>query len=31
MMLIGRQWQETTLYRAAYAFEQTYDWRRSRP
>ena len=26
MMLIGRHWQETMLYRAAYGFEQSYDW-----
>ena len=26
MMLIGRQWQESTIYRAAYAFEQSVDW-----
>jgi amidase len=27
MMLIGRHWDEPTLYRAAYAFEQADDWR----
>lgn len=26
MMLIGRHWQESTIYQAAYAFEQTVDW-----
>lgn len=27
MMLIGRHFEEATLYRAAYAFEQSGDWR----
>ena len=27
MMLVGRHFDEGTLYRAAYAFEQAYDWR----
>jgi amidase len=26
MMLIGKHWQESTIYRAAYAFEQSVDW-----
>ncbi|MFZ3357454.1 MAG: amidase [Xanthobacteraceae bacterium] len=26
MMLVGRRYQEATIYRAAYAFEQTGDW-----
>ena len=26
-MLIGKHWQESTIYRAAYAFEQSGDWR----
>jgi amidase len=26
MMLIGRHWDEPTIYRAAYAFEQSSDW-----
>ena len=28
MMLIGRHWAESAIYRAAYAFEQSYDWRK---
>ena len=28
MMLIGRHWNEATIYRAAYAFEQAYDWKK---
>lgn len=28
MMLIGRYWDESTLYRASDAFEQTFDWRK---
>ena len=28
MMLVGRQWEETILYRAAYALEQGADWRK---
>ena len=27
MMLVGRQWEETTIYRAAHALEQSGDWR----
>ena len=27
MMLVGRPWEETTIYRAAYALEQSGDWR----
>lgn len=27
MMLVGRHWQENTIYRAAHAFEQHADWR----
>ncbi len=27
MMLIGRHWDEATVYRAAYAFEQSGNWR----
>ena len=27
MMLVGRHWEETTIYRAAEAFEQDADWR----
>ncbi len=27
MMLVGRYWEESTIYRAAYAFEQHEDWR----
>jgi amidase len=27
MMLAGRHYAEETLYRAAYAFEQSEDWR----
>jgi Asp-tRNA(Asn)/Glu-tRNA(Gln) amidotransferase A subunit family amidase len=26
MMLIGKFWDEPTLYRAAHAFEQSGDW-----
>jgi amidase len=26
MMLIGKHWDEATIYRAAYAFEQAADW-----
>jgi amidase len=29
MMLVGRHYAEETLYRAAYAFEQSEDWRES--
>ena len=28
MMLIGRHWNEAAIYRAAYAFEQVYDWKK---
>jgi amidase len=28
MMLVGRHWEETILYRAAYALEQGADWRK---
>ena len=27
MMLIGKQFDEPTIYRAAYAFEQARDWK----
>jgi amidase len=27
MMLVGRHWEEATIYRAAHAFEQDEDWR----
>ncbi len=27
MMLVGRHWEETTIYQAANAFEQDADWR----
>jgi amidase len=27
MMLVGRHWEESTIYRAAHAFEQHEDWR----
>ena len=27
LMLIGRHWEEATIYRAAHAFEQSGDWR----
>jgi amidase len=27
MMLVGKFWQESTIYRAAHAFEQSGDWR----
>lgn len=27
MMLIGKRWDEATIYRAAYAFEQGMDWK----
>lgn len=27
MMLVGRHWEESTIYRAAHAFEQHHDWR----
>ena len=30
MMLVGRHWEESAIYRAAYAFEQAYDWRKLR-
>lgn len=28
LMLVGRHWDESTLYRVAYAFERAYDWQR---
>jgi amidase len=28
VMLVGKHWDEPTIYRAAYAFEQAGDWRR---
>jgi amidase len=28
LMLVGRHWEEGTIYRAAYAFEQEVDWRK---
>jgi amidase len=27
MMLVGRHWEESTIYRAAHALEQSGDWR----
>ena len=27
MMLVGKHWNESTIYRAAHAFEQAGDWR----
>jgi len=27
MMLVGRHFEESTIYRAAHAFEQSGDWR----
>jgi amidase len=27
MMLVGKFWNESTIYRAAHAFEQLGDWR----
>jgi amidase len=27
MMLVGKHWDEGTIYRAAYAFEQAGDWK----
>jgi amidase len=27
MMLVGRHWEEATIYRAAHALEQSGDWR----
>jgi amidase len=26
MMLVGKQWDEPAIYRAAHAFEQSHDW-----
>jgi amidase len=26
LMLVGRHFDEATIYRAAYAFEQAHDW-----
>jgi Asp-tRNA(Asn)/Glu-tRNA(Gln) amidotransferase A subunit family amidase len=31
MMLVAKPFAEATLYAAAYAFEQSTDWRRSSP
>jgi amidase len=28
MMLIGKHWDEGTIYRGAYAFEQLGDWKK---
>jgi amidase len=28
MMIIGRHWNESTIYRAAHAFEQLGDWKK---
>jgi len=28
-MLVGRHWEETTIYRAADAFERSFDWQAS--
>jgi amidase len=28
VMLVGKHWDEPTIYRAAYAFEQSGDWKR---
>ena len=28
MMLVARHWDESSIYRAAHAFEQAQDWRR---
>jgi amidase len=28
LMLIGRHWDESTIYKAAHAFEQSGDWRK---
>jgi amidase len=27
MQLVGKHWDESTIYRAAHAFEQSGDWR----
>jgi len=27
-MLIGKHWEETTIYKAAHAFEQSGDWKK---
>ncbi len=29
LMLIGKHWDESTIYRAAHAFEQSHDWKRT--
>jgi len=29
LMLVGRRWEETTIYRAADAFERSFDWQAS--
>ena len=26
LMLVGKHWDESTIYRAAHAFEQSHDW-----
>ncbi len=31
LMLVGRHWNEATIYRAAHAFEQAGDWQKVRP
>jgi amidase len=31
LMLIGKHWDEATIYRAAYAFEQAGDWKKLQP
>jgi len=28
LMLIGKHWDESTIYQAAYAFEQAGDWKK---
>jgi amidase len=28
LMLVGRPWDEATIFRAAHAFEQSGDWKR---
>lgn len=28
MMLVGKHWEESTIYRAAHAFEASFDWKR---
>jgi amidase len=29
LMLVGRHWNERSMYRAAHAFEQSFDWRKT--